>query len=114
MTGLNISATGFLTAARRLEVNANNIANLATPGFQASRADSVELKGGGTAIGSITTDPTPPLPGVQGEFGFPGGSNVNLAVEITNTIVNRNAFQANINAFRAQADLIGELLDLTR
>lgn len=102
MTGLSISLTGILNAARRQDIVAHNIANMATPGFRALRADSVELRGGGAAIGSIT----------QSESGGSMRSNVNLASEMANLIVNRNAYQANVTAFRAQADLVGELLDL--
>lgn len=107
MTGLSISATGLQTAVRRQEVIAHNVANMITPGYRSLRADSVELQGGGSTIGSITRDPGPG-PVIQGVE----GSNVNLATEMVNTLVNRNAYQANVNAFRAQADLVGELLDL--
>lgn len=108
MTGLTISATGMTNAAQRQAVVANNIANLITPEFRAARADSVELRGGGAAVGSITRDAGPGAPLASGVE----GSNVNLARELTETVLNRNAFQANANAFRAQADLVGELLDL--
>lgn len=40
------------------------------------------------------------------------GSNVDLATEQINMLMNRQAFQANVNAFRAQADILGELLNL--
>lgn len=104
MTGLSISLSGMLTAARRQDIVAHNIANVATPGFRSLRADSVELHGGGAAIGSITPSGSAEL----------NRSNVNLASEVANLIVNRNAYQANVSAFRAQADLVGELLDLQR
>lgn len=51
---------------------------------------------------------------VTGEL-MPGavqGSNVNLAAEQVNSVLNRHAFQANLNAFRAQSDMLGELLNL--
>jgi flagellar basal-body rod protein FlgG len=40
-------------------------------------------------------------------------SNVNLADEQVAQILNRNLLQANVNAFRAQNETIGELLNLT-
>lgn len=109
MTGLSISASGLLSAARRLDVTAHNIANVATPGFKALRAELLEAKGGGTTVGAVTQDSTPgPLNSEGLEM-----SNVNLALEMTNVIVSRNAYQANAAAFRAQADVVGTLFDLT-
>ena len=117
MGGLFISATGIINAIRRQDIIANNIANLATPGFRASRADFVDVLGGGVDIGSITRGPGTDALDANGEITASGaltGSNVNLATEMTNMIANRHTFQANINAFKVQADLIGELLDISR
>lgn len=231
MGGLYISASGILNAQRRNEVTANNIANLSTPGFRASRLDSVERASGGVEIGGVTRDPSPGPTQItgraldvasrdgffrvalddgsvaftrDGHFGLnangevvtasgarlqppvtvpPGahnitvnsdgtvfatlstgsapsqigtievvrftnpdglesignnllretpasglpsavpplpelesgalqGSNVDLVTEQVNLLMNRNAFEANLNAFRVQSDMLGELLDL--
>ena len=231
MGGLYISASGILNAVRRNEVTANNIANLRTPGFRASRAQSVERASGGVEVGSILRDPRPgpteltgrpfdlvsregffrvtredgsvaftrdgnfglnangevvtasgarlqpPIsvpPGAQNitvnadggvfatlstgaaptrigtievaRFTNPGGleaignnllretpasgppsavsalpelesgalqgSNVDLVTEQVNLLMNRNAFEANLAAFRVQSEVLGELLDL--
>jgi flagellar hook protein FlgE len=37
---------------------------------------------------------------------------VNLATVQVNSILNRTAFRANVNALRTQDEMIGELLDL--
>lgn len=231
MGGLYISASGILNAVRRNEVTANNIANLRTSGFRASRVQSVDRASGGVEIGSITRDSSPgpteitgrPLDLASregffrvtledgsvaftrdGHFGLnangdvvtasgarlqpsvsvpPGahditvnadgsvfatlsagaapsqigtievvrftnpdgletignnllretpasgspvavsglpelesgalqGSNVDLVTEQVNLLLNRNAFEANLAAFRVQSDVLGELLDL--
>ncbi|MBI5094260.1 MAG: flagellar hook-basal body complex protein [Candidatus Hydrogenedentes bacterium] len=230
--GLFISASGIIASFRRNDVTANNIANLATPGFQASTALSVDAPGGGTFVGAVTRDSTPgpleftgaPLdlapesgffrvtlpdgataytrsghfglnaqgqvvtsggaqleppiavpanatsvtvlrdgtvnatvpgqlaPQVAGQiqvFQFPNpgglsalgnglfretgasgaanpvsteapvlsgalaGSNVDLSTEMVNSLINVHAARANLNAFRAQSDLLGELLNIT-
>jgi flagellar basal-body rod protein FlgC len=115
MSRLFISATGILAAQRRLEIGAHNVANIDTPGFQARRAQSVELPGGGTAARSLARE-TPDRLELPAAPAFPGRlprSNVNLATEQVNSILNREAFRANVNALRAQDEIIGELLDLS-
>ena len=39
-------------------------------------------------------------------------SNVNIAEQAVNTILDTNALRANINAFRAQDEMLGELLNI--
>ena len=233
MSGLFISASGIANAIRRTEVTANNIANMTTTGFRASRTQSVESLGGGVRVGSISPNTRPgsievtgqdldltagpgffqlrspdgatfftrdghfglnaegqivnadgyqleppievpqnatnvsvlqdgsvfitmpgqinpqpvgqievvqftnpegleavggnlfrangasgdPLPFVQTgprgiETGALAGSNVDLATEQVNLLLDRNLLQANVNAFRAQSDVLGELLDI--
>lgn len=65
--------TGLLTAYRRVDVAANNIANVNTAGFHASRATSMELSPLGTALQSIQRS------GQTGFF-FSTGSSTDLAV----------------------------------
>lgn len=72
--GLTISASGIQVAATRLDLVANNVANVTTPGFTPSAVDQVTLQGGGTAVGSILQgSPDPVLltpvglaPGLEG------------------------------------------------
>jgi flagellar basal-body rod protein FlgG len=57
--GLTIAASGIQVAATRLDLVANNVANLATPGFTPSAVDQVTLGGGGTAVGGIDLQGSP-------------------------------------------------------
>lgn len=50
-----IPLSGLQSALFRQEVTANNIANAVTPGFQAQRADQVDLTGGGSRISAVQT-----------------------------------------------------------
>ena len=111
---LDISASGLRLASIRQQVTANNVANLDTPGFRASRVQATEADGGGVRLGGIKQDPAP---GGAVPASLPGetpleGSNVDLTSEAVGLIQNRTLFEANADAFRAQADLLGELLDL--
>ncbi len=53
--GFGIPLSGLQSALFRQDVTANNIANVVTPGFQAQRADQVDLGGQGTRIAATTT-----------------------------------------------------------
>lgn len=53
--GFGIPLSGLQSALFRQDVTANNIANVVTPGFQAQRADQVDLTGGGARVASTTT-----------------------------------------------------------
>ena len=114
INGIFTSLSGMLNAIRRTNITANNIANVATPGFKASRADNAELEGGGVRIGSITRDDSPGPPLLDPAPGGPvEGSNVDFTTESINLILNKRQFEANLNALRAQDQALGELLDTT-
>ncbi len=114
INGIVTSLSGMLNAIRRTNITANNIANLATPGFKAARADNVELEGGGVRIGAIIQDDSPGAPLLDAAPGGPTeGSNVDLTTESVNLLLNKRQFEANINALRAQNETLGDLLDIT-
>lgn len=100
---VDIPVSGFSAAVRRQELRAANIANLDTPGYQAKEAETVELQGGGAALGPVRESMSPAAP---------GASNVVLAEEITGTLTDLRAAQANARTLRAQDDLLGETLDI--
>lgn len=59
-TSLNISLTGANSANKKLEVSANNTANISSKSFKKSRTENIEIPNGGTAtkvsIGEQGTD----------------------------------------------------------
>jgi len=81
--------------------------------FAFSNPDGLEAIGGNlfvatAASGGAQAVGTPP----NIEPGALQGSNVDLVTEQTNALLDRQAFQANINALRLQDEVLGELLDL--
>ncbi len=96
---LQVSATGIALARQRQEVTANNVANLNTPGFRASRVTG----------GVVRQGDAPPT-----HTDGPRRSGVDLATEEVNTLVNTETVRANASAFRAQDEAVGTLLDLSR
>jgi len=109
--GILSSLSGMLRASRKTDVAAHNLANLNTPGFQPLRADSE---------GNVTTQATVSAETVETPMGdsalfddaSPVSSNVNLSVEMTNLLINKRAFEANVNALKSQNEALGDLLDL--
>ena len=79
-----------------LNAISHNVANLNTPGYQPLDAQPNERPGGGVALGPVQTS----------------GSNVELAEELTGTLLDLRTAQANIGVLRAQDELLGETLDL--
>lgn len=77
-SAMSISLSGMQAAGAMLNVTANNIANLSTPGFNPSRADLVELSGGGVAVSGTSFEDNPQTsPNTQ-------SSNVDLPTELVN------------------------------
>lgn len=112
LDGIFASVSGMVNALRRTNVTANNIANVQTPGYQSARANNVEQPGGGVRIGSVTRDPSPGPPLLNDLPSAPASSsNVDLATENVNLLLNKRQFEANVNALRAQNDALDDLLN---
>lgn len=95
--GLSISLSGIQSALRRLDIAANNIANLNTPGYRAQRAEFEAAVTEANARQDAAETP----------------SNVNLAEEQVNLLTSEVSVRANINAIRAQDEIFRQLLDAT-
>lgn len=102
--------SGLLHQSRRLEVSAHNVANVATEGFQASRAIGEELPSGGVATRITPTDDSSPLLLADGELIT--GSNTDLVAEVVTQISARAAYGANLAALEASWEAQETLLDI--
>ncbi|SDB29366.1 flagellar basal-body rod protein FlgC [Desulfonatronum thiosulfatophilum] len=119
----NIQALHAIGLSR--QVGANNVANMNTPDFKASR---LSLETGPEGLGvrpqAIDQDPTPgPLvPALEGAtdedghhatvWGLAEGSNTELVAEMVNSIRDERAFQANVAMVRTWDELTGTVLDM--
>ncbi len=102
----NISAMDALGSA--YQVTANNVANVNTDGFQASRANLESgPEGDGVRVSSITTDTTP-----GAMFEGRETSNVDTASEMVGMITTENAYAANAAVIHAGDQTTGYLLDM--
>lgn len=90
------------------QVSANNVANVNTDEFSASRvALETGPEGQGVRVGAILRDesPGPQVDGVR-------GSNTDVATEMVSMMRTQTAFGANVAAVRAQEELTGHVLNL--
>ena len=103
MDGINASVSGMQTAAKRLNITANNVANLQTEGYQAKRAINGDTASGGVDIVEIQSSEAPATP---------SSSNVDLTTEVSHQIIDKNTYEANAKMLKAQYDTLGTLLDI--
>jgi len=109
---LSTAITGLRNALFRQNVTANNVANVNTNNYQARQVVNVESSSGGVRVGEVRADQSPGAPVDILDISDEARSNVDLATEQTNTILNRAQFQANAASIRAQDELLKSVLDL--
>lgn len=81
--------------------------------FQFTNPGGLESVGGNQAIETAASGaPTPVTRSIPVLPGAVQGSNVDFTTEQVNLLLNQRAFEANVNAFRAQSEVLGDLLDL--
>ena len=105
-----ISALGAL--GTKLDVNANNIANIDTAGFKKSRALLQETNSSGVII-TIHKVETPgsPIPAEDGTMEMRESSNVAIDEEIVDLKTTQHAYNANLKTIEAEDDMLGTLFD---
>jgi len=107
---LAISASGMSHSDRWLQVSANNVANLNSEGFRASRVLAREQAGGGvTTVVTRTADP--PVLAFDGSL-YHELSNVSLETETVNQLQALRAYEANAKVLETTNDMYGSVLDL--
>lgn len=99
---------------KKMDVTANNVANVLTDEFKKSRVTLSENQSGGV---SATVDQVD-TPGIlkdsirEDRIVQVESSNVDLAEELTEMIPTKSAYGANLKALRTQNDMLGSLLDI--
>lgn len=103
----NIAVSALSALQRKLEVTANNIANVNTDGFKKSRAvfQTQDSPGVSVSIEQINT------PGILRPDGREM-SNVSLEEEFVNLITTRHTYTANLKVIETETKMLGTILDL--
>ncbi|HJV24010.1 MAG TPA: flagellar basal body rod C-terminal domain-containing protein [Holophagaceae bacterium] len=104
MDAISSALSGLQAASARRQAGGNNVANLLTDGYQATRVDLADQPSGGVRVAKVSKDETPGNPA--------GGSNVDLAREFTNAFVDGLLYNANLKVVQTEDERLKSTLDL--
>ncbi len=107
VTSLALS-TALSALSQQQRVNANNIANLETPGFQASRVSFEDSLRSAVASGNPTSAKVSVTP--SGDASGVNGNNVSLNEEIVDAQKSNTQYQLLTTAISAKFDLISDAI----
>ncbi|HEU19131.1 MAG TPA: hypothetical protein ENO00_07090 [Deltaproteobacteria bacterium] len=102
-----IAVTALAALDKKLDVTANNIANVNTDEFKKSRAvfQTEEVPGVSVTIERVDTPGTENLDGVE-------SSNVDLAEEIVDLITTQHSYTANVKVIETAGKMQKTLIDI--
>lgn len=110
---INTTLSALQAHNRKMDVTANNVANVNTNGFKRDRAIFQEGPAGGVSVKihkDHTPAPTDPLapehPDIPSEL-----SNVDLTTEIPGMIPTEIGYKANLTVIKTRDEMVGRLLD---
>ena len=97
MSGIsNIASSALQAFSTSQQITANNVANLNTDGFKASRATFQENSRAGGVTASVSST----------------GDSVDISREAVNLISNTHGFKANLNVLKAADEMTKQLLNI--
>jgi flagellar basal-body rod protein FlgC len=99
---------------KRMDVTANNVANLDTDEFKKSRVNMEEGENGGvkTSIQQINTPGMPKEVVREETIEETESSNVDLAEELTGMMSTKTSYSANLKTLKTQNEMLGHLFDM--
>jgi len=108
-----IALTGLGAFGKRLEVAANNTANVNTDGFKKSRAEMTAAYPDGVKVTlSQVNTPGDSVPVGDGTLTMKESSNVSLEEEMVGLLTTRHFYESNLKVIKTEDALIGELLNI--
>jgi len=114
ISGINAALSGLTALQKKLEANANNVANLNTDGYKKTRVTlQAQEPQGIEAIAQQIQIPGPMVyeQTSAGET-LVEKSNVELSEELPSMMLSRRFFQANLKTVQIQDEMLGSLLDI--
>ncbi len=105
-----LSALGAF--GKKMDVSANNVANVDTEGFKKTQALLEDGDAGVVVTLSRVNTPGGPLPSQDGAGNTRQSSNVDLAEEIVDQHISKSAYQANAATIKTEDEMLGSLFDI--
>jgi flagellar basal-body rod protein FlgC len=112
ISGLSASVSGLWVFVRKLENAARNIANSNTDGYKSKKATIVEDNAGLPTV-NITVDDSPGASFLDADGVSRETSNVELSREISDLMIAKRGYQANLKSIKTQDEMLDSLLDIT-
>ena len=111
--GIDPALSALRAFGKKVEVTANNVANLDTDGFKKKRAILQEASPSGITV-SIEQVNTPgaPLPPDEGKDDIRESSNVAVEEEMVDLITTGHAYTANLKVLETEDEILGTLFDI--
>ena len=111
ISGIGASLAGLGVFEKKLSATANNIANSNTSGYKKTESVITEDGSGLPELNLKRVDTPGPL--VQEADGkMSEQSNVDLAEELTQSMVAQRGYEANLKVLQAQNNMLGSALDI--
>ena len=124
-SAMAMSASGLKVQAKRIQILAENVSNVDTPGYRRKittfeTKDNVVNSHSGVELGRtfldrsplrVVNDPSHPLADSSGNY---EGSNVNLLIEIADTREAHRSYEANLKVFDQSRQMSSSLNELLR
>jgi flagellar hook protein FlgE len=111
VSGIRASLAGLTAFGKKLSSDANNIANSSTSGYKKTASIITEDGAGLPELHLTRVDTLGPL-FQEADGTTTEQSNVDLAEELTQTIVAQRGYEANLKALKAQNDMLGSVLNI--
>lgn len=114
ISSVRAAVSGLHAFQKKMDVTADNIANVNTDDFKKSRINLMENPNGGVQahLQKIETPGVPKEVIKDGAVVEVSSSNVDLAEELTETIPSQAAYGANLKTLKVADEMMGSLLDI--
>jgi flagellar hook protein FlgE len=103
MDAMSVSLAGMNAATLGVAVVANNISNTNSKDYKSKRVDFEEGREGGVSSSGLRE---------SGETNAPGGSNVDVATELTSLLAFADTYKVNAKVLEVRKEVLGTLMDL--
>ena len=112
ISGLSASVSGLWMFVRKLENAARNIANSNTNSYKSKKATIIEDDSDLPAV-NITADNAPGASVRDSDGALQETSNVELLGEMTDLLIAKRGYEANLKSVKTQEETLDSLLDIT-